>query len=768
MTDGPVTSDDVVELRVHGVSGAGAEQVLDRPHSHQVAGDRNGGFYRPRPGYPDTNGPAEVTLEAYRWSDLPSGTTVRTLSLVFLLPFMLCNIVIWMLPAPHRRSGAGIKAACRLLALTLTILYVLAATGVALDLIAWRCLPNPYCLEGRPWLSWLGGRPTGVTLAVFALLPAAALVVVWRLGARPARSFDAFQASLTESGPHQLSAVAQWDSAPVVQRLRSLHVAAGFATLCIALLGARIGSGPSVVSIALAVVAGAVLFACVALVCAHHLIDTPVAHSLVDRLAGGLRTLACALTALVLIAVTVDPTPWQAAGGLPGYDKMLSLVIISQTLMLFVIGTMALLGRRRLRRAARRSDGLDDARRHTDEARRGFDAGPLQGLGAPIIAAATTGLAGAISADLIYRIADLLNRRASADSEQDIGPPLGCKWALFVFLVAAVTTLIGAVVVTLTSHGGRMRAARDTVARDYPDAPPTARYQLHQVERTIARARFTERAESLAVVYAGVVGVGMPTSLLGMIGVAPGTAVERVTGIPDAATTFGIQVGSFLIAAVGVALVIGGIFAYRTAEFRRYVGVLWDLGTFWPRAAHPFAPPCYAERAVPELSRRITYLTEQGHGVLLSGHSHGSVLLAATVLQLPPEVCSRLALLTYGSPLRRLYARLFPAHVNEDVLREVGDRVNWRWVNLWRDTDSIGGWIFSPHRQGEQPLISGPPGTVDRRLRDPWDVVPAPGDSVPPSIIGHWPGESDARLAAAVADLAGRLRARPPEPSDTA
>lgn len=96
----------VVELRVHGVSSAGAEQVLDRPNVRQVAGDRSGGFYRPRPGYPDTTGAAGVLLEAYRWRDL-SGTAIRMLSLVFLLPFMLCNMAIWTRPpqgvGPARR-----------------------------------------------------------------------------------------------------------------------------------------------------------------------------------------------------------------------------------------------------------------------------------------------------------------------------------------------------------------------------------------------------------------------------------------------------------------------------------------------------------------------------------------------------------------------------------------------------------------------------------------------------------------------------------------
>lgn len=63
--------------------------------------------------------------------------------------------------------------------------------------------------------------------------------------------------------------------------------------------------------------------------------------------------------------------------------------------------------------------------------------------------------------------------------------------------------------------------------------------------------------------------------------------------------------------------------------------VLWDLGTFWPRATHPLAPPCYTERVIPELLRRVGHLAPQDDDiVVLSAQSQGSVIAAALVLQL--------------------------------------------------------------------------------------------------------------------------------------
>ncbi|MFR9775408.1 hypothetical protein ACL02O_05040 [Micromonospora sp. MS34] len=740
MSDAPARSErppkEVVELRVHGVSGAGAEQVLDRPNVRQVAGDRSGGFYRTRPGYPDTTGAGGVTLEAYRWRDLPSGTAMRTLSLVFLLPFMLCNMAIWMRPGGFGLPGVTVKGLCRLLALTLTALYVVAVAGVALDLVAWKCMAVSRCLSGRSWLSWLGGRPVGMRLALLALVPTAAIALVWRLGTRPGWPLAEFRGPSTMASVHQLTAVGQWDAAPLVARLRAIHVAAALATLDGVLLSARTAGGAAGAwAVALAVLTGVVLAACVALVCAHPVIDRTERSPAIDRSLLRLRAGTGLLTVVVLVAVAVDPASWPAVTSLPGYGRIVGALFLTQTALLVVLGLAVLWARGRARGGSR-----------------------LRALGAPVIGAVATGLAVAFSAELVYRVADLLDRNAPTAERLASSPPLAYKWAIFGFFLAVAVASVAAATVAVLSGPARRRAAAEILARDFPDAPPGSGPRLRQVQKVIARARFTERLTPLALIYASLAGLGMATSTLGMVRQYPGDLIDRWTPIPADLVNFALGAGSYAIAAVVVGLIVGGLFAYRTPEFRRYVGVLWDVGTFWPRAAHPFAPPCYAERAVPELSRRIAYLTGQGRAVLLTGHSHGSVLLTAAVLQLPAHTVDRVALLTYGSPMRRLYARWFPAYVHDEVLREVGQRVGWRWINLWRDTDPIGGWIFSPHRPGEPATVTGPPASVDRRLPDPPGVVAAPSDTVPPPIVGHWPGETDPRFADAVRELADRLR----------
>ncbi|MET8283237.1 hypothetical protein [Micromonospora sp. NPDC005174] len=728
---GPETASDVVELRVHGVSGASTEQVLGLARTVQVAGDRMGGFVRVRPRWatPEARG---VTLEAYRWGDLPSGTVARTLALVLLLPFLLVNVAIWMRPA-NPRSESVVKSLCRLLALTLTVLYVLAIAGVALDLLAWHCLNSPRCLAGRSWLSWFSGQPVGRRLAVFALVPVVAIGLVWRLSNRPGRSFEAFRAPDEEVSGHRLSTVGTWDAEPLVGRLRSVHVAAAFGTLCLVLLAARAAKGGSVVTVVLAVVTGVVLVACVALLCTPALMDRSPTDRRLDAVTTALRTTAMILTVVVAVHLVTSPANWREDGALPGFDRTLTWLFAVQTALLVALA-VALLWRRR--------------------------GSPLFGLGALVITAAAISAAVGYSAELVYRVADYLDRDLPTGEGIATGPPRAFTWAIFGFLRTAVVTVLVTGLVVVISRPGRRRRATAIVARDYPHAPPEAGPRLRQVRDALARASFTERLVLLGVIFGCLSGVGAATTSLGLLGLFPGDVVERYTRLPAEAITFSIAFTSWVKAVALLGLILGGIFAYRTEGFRRHVGVIWDLGTFWPRAAHPFAPPCYAERAVPELTRRITYLVERGNAVLLSGHSHGSVLLAAAVLELPPRISSRVALLTYGSPLRRLYARLFPAYIDDAVLHEIGRRVGWRWVNLWRDTDPIGGRVFAD--RGPAGSDGDPATAVDRREVDPSAVVTPPGDSVPPPIQGHWPSESDERYIDAVRELARRLRNAPP------
>ncbi|MET8231432.1 hypothetical protein ABZS77_12270 [Micromonospora sp. NPDC005298] len=737
---GPDVPGDVVELRVHGVSGASPDQVLDLRQTTQVAGDRSGGFYRRRPRRADTGTVRGVTLEAYRWGDLPSGTVARTLALVLLLPFMLVNVAIWMRPA-HHGSEAVVKSLCRVLALTLTALYVLAIAGVALDLIGWKCTASPRCLAGRSWLSWLGGHPPGLRLAVLALVPATAIGLIWRFSNRPGRAFDAFRAPDQDVSELPLGGVGQWDTEPLVGRLRSVHVAGAFATLDLTLLLARAETGATVATVALTVVTAVLLASCVGLLCTPPLVDRGATDRRLDRVTSTLRTVAVVLTLVVVAHVLTSKGAWSAGHGLPGYGTMLTGVFVAQTALLAALGVV-LLWRR--------------------DPRRGVP--PLFGLGALVIAAAGVSLAAAYAAELVYRAADFLDRHVSTGEGIVAGPPRAYTWAIFGFLRAVLLTLIVAGLFVVVSRRRRRRAAAAIVAHDYPDAPAGAEPRLRQVRAAIARARFTERLVPLAVAYGCFAGLGTATTTVGLLGYFPSEIVERFAGLPADAVTFGIAFGSWVIAAIILGLIVGGVFAYRTVPFRRHVGVLWDLGTFWPRAAHPFAPPCYSERAVPELTRRITYLVGRGDAVLLTGHSHGSVLLAATVLQLPPHVGNRVALLTHGSPLRRLYARLFPAYVNDAALREIGRRVGWRWVNLWRDTDPIGGWVFSGQRSPAPSATADPADAVDRRQRDPSGVVTPPSDSVPPPIEGHWTGESDEPFTETVRELVRRLRERPDPP----
>ncbi|MDQ3932404.1 MAG: hypothetical protein M3252_06170, partial [Actinomycetota bacterium] len=173
-------------------------------------------------------------------------------------------------------------------------------------------------------------------------------------------------------------------------------------------------------------------------------------------------------------------------------------------------------------------------------------------------------------------------------------------------------------------------------------------------------------------------------------------------------------------------------------EALRRVGQLWDVLTFWPRRFHPLAVRPYGERAVPELQELLVERPEvvNGEDLIVTAHSQGSVLVIAALA--PYQAVGGLRVLTMGSPLRTLFAQVFPYYVNDGVFASVRATVGpGGWRNAFRFTDHIGRSVF-----------------VDD---EPWehhdDELPIPDPSSPGSpIAGHNNYWQEATVLKIVAD----------------
>ena len=146
--------------------------------------------------------------------------------------------------------------------------------------------------------------------------------------------------------------------------------------------------------------------------------------------------------------------------------------------------------------------------------------------------------------------------------------------------------------------------------------------------------------------------------------------------------------------AVFVAVLIPGLFMLKSIisgvregeERRRQVGILWDVGSFWPRWFHPLAPPGYGPVVVDGLVKEL----ERSDAELLAAHSQGTLIAAVAVSQMNEAELPR-SFITYGSQLGSLYPAMFPAAGVDRVVAEVQRRFGERWINLWRADDPIGG-----------------------------------------------------------------------------
>ena len=115
-----------------------------------------------------------------------------------------------------------------------------------------------------------------------------------------------------------------------------------------------------------------------------------------------------------------------------------------------------------------------------------------------------------------------------------------------------------------------------------------------------------------------------------------------------------------------------------SASVRRSVAVLWDITTFMPRTAHPFSPPCYAERVVPEVTRRVReVISNDQKTVILSGHSQGAVIAVAAASRLSDSELQDVRLITYGTQLRAWFGKIYPGVLGSWALGN--QRVDVQW-----------------------------------------------------------------------------------------
>ncbi|BCJ60382.1 hypothetical protein [Micromonospora endophytica] len=456
---------------------------------------------------------------------------------------------------------------------------------------------------------------------------------------------------------------------------------------------------------------------------------------------------------------------------LPGFDRILAWLVTGQLLLLITIGAIARSGRRGavapataaalivlgaawvrgwlpgvapapfqvwqlamvllalagtglLLPRTRPGTGAPAREPHTDVAWRGQAPAVIAGFGWLLCLAYCAGA--------LYWITDRLNGGAPPGGRTLVVAPTPVSWAALCFGGALLVLVVLAIRGFVLFHQLRYEEYAGLKASGPLTAHDLRRGRDVSSHRALHRL-VGEHAIRLIGWYAAVLTVLAAFACVAVLSPArphPASATGSA-----ALVKLVTDLGDSLLGWLPVAIAALGLLVYRNNAVRRTVGVVWDLGTFWPRAAHPLAPPSYAERAVPELLTRtagLLALTEQDprrmEGIILSGHSQGTVICAAVILQLPQRWRRRIWFFSYGCQLTRLYGRIFPAYFGPDRLPSLARALTrpsggTGWTNFWRDTDPLG-W---PVTAGEREVA----------VTDPEALHPRDGEVADPPIRSH-------------------------------
>lgn len=715
---------NVLELRVHGVNNTTAASLLDlRPEDVElVAGDKLGSFWRPtasaldglRPG---SRGyvPAGIQREAYSWGGMvrttpdvgrvgAPGIVAGVVARVFyalILPFSLANAAQWSWRLPADSSGErGVRrfaGATRLFGLLLTLLFTCTVTTIALDVGALQCAADPTLCSPlaevfvifEPWTA-------GQRLALFTFVPVGAALALWILseiarvrydvlpGMAPPSDAATGDAADPSPAPDALLSHRGFWSNRITVSLARLHLAAAV------LLTTLLTAGHAAIVWNSDCAGLGVDDACLA--------DAPASASFqVFAALAGVAALGLGATLLLTIAVPTTAIVPDEDGG---WGARWSRIVLIGSIALFVVLLVALVFDRSGSREPGRLYGAGVTplvivslavviaasavfwrpwkdRRHT----------AWNGCGPGVLMAVSLAIGTATSSIIVVTVGDFLNgTKGAAALVRDAAKAPGTAPDLvvsscWVALGAGVTV---GLVAALIWAGIVLAGRRDVTERARAWGAPGSPDDIHVVNggvlppspkvlyaRIVAKRRFAARvhlAEPLGAILAVCLSV---TVVIGCVW-AWSAYIQHVSlwGAlpalsPHVVRTF-LAVALPGLAWIGLGLVTTLALGAATGSGRP-LGMVWDIVCYLPRTGHPFGPPSYAVRAVPEIAGRLVDWLDENptHRVVLSAHSMGGVLsvsalglLASTPATRP--YLARISLLTFGVQLRAFFGRMLP------------------------------------------------------------------------------------------------------------
>ncbi len=649
-----------------------------------------------------------------------------------ILPFSIGNAVIWSrrITQPDDSTGRKVWNAitaglARLFGLILTLLLTTTLVALAIDIGALQCAADAdRCEPLEAVFEPMEGWSPGQRVALLALVPVVGIAILWVISAvsrlrydvlpgmedaeelGPAADADAgrqpadAEYTAPAAPPRAVLSVRGFWSNRVTRHLARAHLAAavalvgGFAAAQ-ASLGWRTACDDLDLSAAcmdvpqdgwfvpfavLACVAAAVLVASAVLVA---VLPTMTIQPEEDRLAKwpNLMSIVVLLAASIVLAVILlllafGPTAPDLTGGAPQADRLYGAG--NTPLILVIAGTVCALTGLAWRPAAHRWQTA------------------WSGCAPAVFMTLALALAVGSSAIAVVMIGDWLNGSQgptallgwtasdAAGSGSDVqGLQISRSYValgalLLIAVVLALVIVLGITFVRPRNVTDRAKAwgAPPATAIPIPGGgvlPPSPKALLSRIDakrRAAARLHLAEPAVGVVAIALGLgIIIGVAWTWWAAAQSQPLWAVssneQLIVNILDIGMLGLTTVGALLLVVLAAGASSGGT---------RPLGIVWDIACYLPQTGHPFGPPCYAERAVPEIAGRLnSWLRRPDRHAVLAAHSMGGVLAVSSLGLLAScestrAQLSRISLLTFGVQLRPFFGRMLPDLLGPDVL----------------------------------------------------------------------------------------------------